>query len=412
MPTDEEAIASAVRRARAAGRRLRVVGAGHSWSAVNLPEDEAMSLDAVPARLRVHPGRRAVTVGAGMRLRALSAALAREGLVLPIVGSIQAQSIAGALGTATHGSSLTHGNLSSLVQAMRLVDGTGRLVDVGPGDPRLDGARVHLGALGVVTEVTLPVRPARRLRQRVEHLARDEVAATLPTIARSAEYVKVWWLPHAPVAQVVRYDATDALPDRRPPASTRRWVEEQILHRSAFPAAVALARRRPRIVPPLAGWLAPRYLGAPEQVGRDLLMLNTPMPFRHRETEAALPLDRAPEAVADVLSLFAGGRPAVLFPLEIRFVRADTGWLSPAYGADTCQIGAYAPECADCTPYFRDFWAVMRQHGARPHWGKELDHDAAELRARFPRYADFLALREALDPDRVFGGTFHDRVLG
>jgi FAD/FMN-containing dehydrogenase len=113
-----------------------------------------------------------------------------------------------------------------------------------------------------------------------------------------------------------------------------------------------------------------------------------------------------------VLALFAGGRPAVTFPLEIRFVRGDRSWMSPAYGSDTCQIGAYSTNGPDCASYFSSFWEAMRGLGARPHWGKELDHTAAELAPLYPQMDRFLALRDELDPDRVFGGDFHRRILG
>jgi FAD/FMN-containing dehydrogenase len=102
----------------------------------------------------------------------------------------------------------------------------------------------------------------------------------------------------------------------------------------------------------------------------------------------------------------------VSFPLEIRVVRGDASWMSPAYGADTCQIGAYSTNGPDCTSYFDAFWGVMRSLGARPHWGKELDHTAAELRPLYPAFDRFLALRNELDPDRIFGGDFHRRILG
>jgi L-gulonolactone oxidase len=366
----------------------------------------------MPRSVVVHDDRTLVTVGAGVRLRQLSAVLARAGLSLPIVGSIQSQSVAGAIATGTHGSSLRYGNLSSLVTAMRLVDGAGSVVQLSAGDERLDAARVHLGALGVVTSVTLPVRPARRLRQLVENVPVETVPDRLVDIASSAEYVKVWWLPHARNAQVIRYDETTDPPTRRPSVAAARWLDEQVSHRSVFPMMTRVQRRRPQLTAGLAEWLSARYLGREVQVGADMMLLNTPMPLRHRETEAALPLSAAPAALADVLRVFRAGRPAVLFPLEVRFVRGDQGWLSPAYGADTCQIGAYAVDCADCTPYFDAFWGALAGHPARPHWGKEMSQDAAFLRPRYPRYDDFVALRDALDPGRVFGGSFHRRILG
>jgi L-gulonolactone oxidase len=347
-----------------------------------------------------------------MRLRDLTAELLQRGLSLPILGSISSQSVAGAIATGTHGSSLTHGNLASLVTGMRIVTGTGEVLELDEEDERLHGARVHLGALGVLTQVTLRCGDAGSLRQDLEHVPVAAVPATLEDIARSAEYVKVWWLAHATTAQVLRYTRTDAPVTRRPSARTQRWIDERVMHRSVFPAMVALQHRRPGITAKVNERLSKLYLGAASQVGAGALMLNTPMPMRHRETEAAVPMTKAPEAVRRVLALFRDGRPAASFPLEIRFVRGDDAWLSPAYGGDTCQIGAYSTNGPDCTAYFDGFWREMRELGGRPHWGKELDHTADELRPLYAQFARFTALRDALDPDRVFGSAFHDRILG
>ncbi|MCU1591819.1 MAG: FAD-dependent oxidoreductase [Frankiales bacterium] len=412
VPTTEREVVDVVGAARAAGTTVRVVGAGHSWSRIAAPDGLAVSLDRLAGPVEIDGPRRTVSVPAGIRLRALSSALLRAGLSLPIVGSIQAQTVGGAIATGTHGSSLTHGNLSTLVTEARIVTGTGEVLDIGSGDERLDAVRVHLGALGVVTRVRLRVQPAGRLHQSIEQVPVGEVAEALPEIAGSAEYVKVWWLAHATRAQVVRYTRTDDPVTRRPSAATSRWVDERVMHRSVFPALVALQHRRPLVTGRVNERLSRTYLGAASQVGQDALMLNTPMPMRHRETEAAVPMADAPEALRRVLELFRDGRPAVSFPLEIRFVRGDHAWMSPAYGSDTCQIGAYSTNGPDCTPYFDAFWGVMRPLGARPHWGKELDHTAAELRPLYPAFERFAALRDQLDPGRVFGGDFHRRILG
>jgi FAD/FMN-containing dehydrogenase len=412
MPTSEREIFEVVERVAARGGTVRVVGAGHSWSRIAVPDGVAMSLDALTGPVEVEATRQSVTVPGGMRLCDLSAVLLRSGLSLPIVGSIQAQSVAGAIATGTHGSSLTHGNLSSLVTAVRVVTGTGAVLDIGSDDPRLHAMRVHLGALGIITRATLRVRPAGRLHQSIEHVPVASVPDALPEIAASAEYVKVWWLAHARTAQVIRYVRTEDAATRRPSAATSRWIDEHVMHRSVFPALVALQHRRPTITAGVNERLSRIYLGAVSQVGQDGLMLNTPMPMRHRETEAAVPMTKAPAAVRRVLELFQGGRPAVSFPLEIRFVRGDETWMSPAYGGDTCQIGAYSTDGPDCTSYFGAFWRAMRPLGARPHWGKELDHTAAELSPSYPAFARFAALRDELDPQRVFGGEFHRRILG
>ncbi|MFN7146469.1 MAG: FAD-binding protein, partial [Myxococcota bacterium] len=156
-PTTEEEVAAVVRRARADGKRVKVVGAGHSWSDAALTDGVMVSLDGLDRVVAIDGQRGLATVEAGKRLAAFNDALHDAGAALPIVGSIAAQSLGGLLATGTHGSSLRHGNLSSGIVGMRIVDGRGEVVDLTEGDPRLPGARVGLGALGIVTRVTLRV---------------------------------------------------------------------------------------------------------------------------------------------------------------------------------------------------------------------------------------------------------------
>jgi FAD/FMN-containing dehydrogenase len=408
-PTSEAEIVTLVREAATAHRRVRVVGAGHSWSEIAAPDDIAVSLDRWTGVTGEGDG--TVTVRAGTRLRELNAALAARGLAMPILGSIAQQSVAGAIATGTHGSSLVHGNLSSLVVGARLVTGTGDVLEVGDGDERLDGLRVHLGALGAISHVTVRVVPAYRLAETVEQVPVEQVAGQLEEIGHSAEYVKVWWLPHTPYAVVLRYERTDDPTSRRPSAATGRWFDERVMHRVVLPAVFAAHNRRPGTIPP---WnrTAVRTLVKPRRVGPSELMLSTPNPARHYETEAALPLARAGEAFDRVVRVIDTAGVQVNFIAELRYVRGDSGWLSPAYGGDVVQLGAYTAVTSQRDRYFGEFWRAMRPLGARPHWGKQLDHEAGEIRTAFPMAPRFAALRDELDPGRVFANPFLTRVLG
>lgn len=409
-PTTEHEVVELVTRAAAAGRRIRVVGAGHSFSAVGTPDDQAMTLDALSGLVTIDAEAGLATVAGGTRLRDLSAALVEHGLVLPIVGSIQHQSISGAVATGTHGSSLRHGNLATLVAGMRIVTGRGEVVDLRADDPRLVGGRVHLGALGVVTQVTLRVEPLFRLRETIENVPVGEVAGTLGAVASSAEYVKVWWLPHARKAQVVRYERVDLPPGRRPSAESRRSLDN-LLHRRVFPRLIALQERRPAWVPRINRGLSQVYLGQSGMVGESSLLLNTPFPAVHRETEVAVPLGRADAVFDSVVRLFGPGTVAN-FPVEVRFVPSDEAWLSPAQGVDTCQLGVYSTDGLGAGRLFADLWELVGRDRTRPHWGKELEHTAEEIAGLYPRLGEFRALRDECDPDRVFGGPFLTRVLG
>ncbi len=154
------------------------------------------------------------------------------------------------------------------------------------------------------------------------------------------------------------------------------------------------------------------FLDKPRRVGRSDLLLTTPMPARHRETEAVVALASAGDAFDRVVGLIDAVAVRVDVIVELRFVRGDTGWMSPAHGADVVQIGAYAADTQEVERYFAEFWREMRQLSARPHWGKEMDHDAHEIRALWPLASRFGDLRDQLDPARVFANPFLDRALG
>ena len=412
-----------MRSTRDRGRTLRVVGAGHSWSAIAAPEQSGVSLDrhagivaitsAPPSALLRGPEKpdlaidgSSVTAHAGTRLEDLLRELHAQGRTLAIVGSIAEQSLAGAIATGTHGSSLQHGNLASLVEQMRIVDGRGDIHDLS-GD-RLIAARVHLGALGIVTQLTLETVTRFALAEVVESVPVEQVGAQLETIARSAEYVKVWWMPHSRSAAIFRYHRTDE-PNTGSDPVRQRWIDDKILHAWVFPALLRLGRipRLTRLVGPRIG----KGLVTPTRIGESALMLSTPYPARHRETEAALPLARAGEAFDRLVRMIERDRLTVNFIVEARFVPADPAWMSPAHGVDTCQLGAYCyGRGAD--PYFAAFWREMRAIGARPHWGKEMDHTLDEILSLWPRANEFRALRDELDPERTFGSAFHTRILG
>ncbi len=405
-PRSEAEVAETLRSAAATSARVKVLEAGHSWSDIATTDGTAMRLDAMTRRFEL--ANDVVTVDGGMRLSALVDRLAESGRALPILGSVTEQTVAGAIATATHGSSLRHGNLSSLVSGVRLVTAGGEVVDLSEGDPRLDAARVHLGALGVVTAVTLRVVPAFGLVERTASLAIDEAAAALAEIAGSAEYVKVWWFPHTDIVTVFRYERTDVA--RRQPRVQR--AVEHGLNRFVFPALLGLGRRRPSLIRGITRRIGALYAREQTRRGRSHEMLSLAMPPLNREIEYSVGLAAAGPALLGLRDLIERRDLRVNFPAEVRFVKADTGWMSPAYGRDSCQIGAYMAEAPGIEVYFTEFERMMLEFGGRPHPGKEHGFVPADLRSRFERGEDFARAAFELDPHGVFGNAFVDRWLG
>jgi len=405
-PTSERAVQEVVRQAARAGHRVRAVGALHSWSDIALTDGVAVSLDAMTGLTRVDGTR--VTVRAGTRLRDLNRMLAQHGLAMPILGSIDHQSIAGAVATGTHGSSRLHGNLASLVRGLRLVDGTGEVVEVGEGE-RLDTLRVGLGAGGLVTELTLEVVPAFRLAEVATPMPIEQAVEQIDALSQCAEFVKLWWLPHTGRAVLFAADRTEARSTFSP---VGRWVDEQLINRFAFRSVLALSRWAPSLTPTLNRVVGAAYFRPATRVGRSHEVFHLAMPPVHREMEYAIPVTHTRDALAELVDWVQRDALRVNFIVEVRFVKADTGWMSPATGHDVCQLGAYMADNIDLDPYFAGFEERMLAAGGRPHWGKEFAADGPTVLARYPRADDWRAEIDALDPEGRFGNRFLDRLRG
>lgn len=409
-PADEAAVVALVRRAQQEGRRLRVVGGGHSWSAGIETDGYLLSLDRMARVLSVDPLRHQVTVQAGIRLRELSAQLHQRGLALLNLGSIQEQSLAGAISTGTHGTGLQFGVLATQVLGLRLVTGTGEVVEyTADRDPELlDAARVSLGALGVITQVTLQVAPAFNLREERTPLPLAEALALVPARLGEADHIKLWWLPHAGRVQVYRQYRT-----KESPRARRGLLSEDT--RSAqevFRALLALGSAFPRLISPIQRFLSRVQFTASSHIGPSFQVFSLAMPPRHHESEYAVPLPRAAAAVKALHELIEARRHRVHFILELRFVKKDSAWLSPAYERDVCFIGAYDANRRGWPGFRRDYEELMRSYEGRPHWGKEFTASADSLRAAYPRWDDFQRLRQELDPAGVFLNRHLQQVFG
>jgi FAD-linked oxidoreductase len=400
-------VVAAVERAAADGAVLRVAGAGHSFTDIACTDGHLLSLRRMARVLDADPASGLVRVQAGIRLRELAEELARRGLALENQGDIDAQSLAGALATATHGTGARFGNLSSRVAAMRLVTGTGEVVELDGGD-ELRAARVGLGALGIVTEVTLRCVPAFTLERVDEPRPLDAVLAELDALVDGHDHFELWAFPYADRVMVRRCTRGDRAPEPRDDRAAR--IKDR-LENEGMTLAGRLAARVPRAVPRLN-----RALTA--LVSRDVLVDRSHRVFASRrdvrftEMEYAVPREHARAAIEGVLGLVARRRLPIAFPIEVRFVAADDALLSPAAGRDTCYVAVHQHVGQEFETYFRAVEELMDGFGGRPHWGKRHYQTAATLRERYPAWDAFAAVRDRLDPERRFANAYVRRVLG
>jgi len=405
---DEADVVAAVRRAREQGLTLRVAGAGHSFSDLVPTDGILLRLEALDRVVDADAQTGLARVQAGITLHALGPALAQHGLALENQGDIDAQTLAGALATGTHGTGARFRNLSANVVGMRLVDGRGEVVELDGGD-ELRAARVSLGALGVVTEMTLRCVPLYGLDRVDEPLPIDATLARLDEHVAEHDHFELFAFPHTNVAMVRSTRRVDA--GVAPTPLWRAKLQEEVLENAVLGAFCRVGRRVPRAVPALNRTMM-RFASRGERRDLAFRVYASHRAVRFTEMEYALPREAGREAVERALALVGQRRVATGFPFEVRFVAGDDALLSHAHGRDTCYVAVHQFHGMPYEAFFGAIEELFAGYGGRPHWGKRNTLSPAELAPRYPEWETFLAARERFDPDPVFPNDGLRRVLG
>lgn len=400
-----------VAEARGAGQRVKAVGSGHSFAAIAQTDGVLLDLDGMRDMVAVDTASGRVRVEAGITLRELNRRLDAQALALPNLGDIDAQTLAGAIATGTHGTGGRHHGIATAVAGLRLVTGTGDVVDLTDGHPWFGAATVSLGALGVVTEVTLQCVPAFDLHAREEPAGLTETLAAWPELVAENDHVEFYWFPHTDRTLLKRNNRLATGAARPPLGRVRRLVDDELLSNGGFALVNRLARGRPALIPRL-NEISGRALTAREYVDVSHRVFVSPRRVRFRESEFAVPRAALPDVIADLTRWFAVSGERLAFPLEIRCTAADEPWLSTSQGRDSVYVAVHQHHRMDPTVPFRAAADVFRSYDGRPHWGKEHPRDAAELSGLYPRFDNFLTVRDAADPDRLLANPYLDRVLG
>jgi L-gulono-1,4-lactone dehydrogenase len=409
-PASVPEVVAAIERSRAAGRTLRVAGAGHSFTDAALTGGTLLRLDRMRRVLDVDSASGLARVEAGISLRECSEALWAHGLAFENLGDIDVQSIAGATATGTHGTGSRLRNLSAGLREIELATADGPVLTLSAdSDPDAwRAARVGVGALGIVTAVTLQAVPAFTLEGTDSTAPLEEVLGHVDELADGADHFEFYVFPHSRLALTRVNRRVDGPP--APPSRARAWYDDVLLRNHVFGLAVAAGRRAPRLIPRINRALA-RASGTTRRVDRSYRVFASPRLVRFTEMEYALPRERAAEAVRAVLDVAARPGFAVPFPIEVRFVAPDDALLSPAGGRETCYVAVHMYRGMAWAPYFRAVEEVMDGFGGRPHWGKRHFQTAATLAPRYPEWDRFQDVRRRLDPDGTFANDYVRRVL-
>ncbi|WP_084957742.1 D-arabinono-1,4-lactone oxidase [Thermoactinospora rubra] len=406
-PTSVDDVASAVKDAARDGRRVRMVGTGHSFTGVALTDGVMLRPDALTGVRSV--GDDGVTVMAGTPLWRLNEELARRGLALANMGDITAQTVAGAIQTGTHGTGRDTGGLADQVTALELVLADGSVTTARPGDALFDAARVGLGALGVLTAVTFRAEPAFLLHNRRTVMPLAQIVDSLDELTQVNEHLDFYWLPHTD-ACLVKTNNRHPGP-ATPPGAVKEWLVYDFLENKLFGAVCALGALAPGLVPTL-NRVSAKALGDSSSVDASYKVFATVRKVRFLETEYAIPREHLAQALRELRDLVGRSGWRISFPVEVRVTPPSDAWLSTAYGRPTAYIACHTYHASPNPEYFAAVEEIMVRLAGRPHWGKLHTRDASYLGGVYPRFADFLKLRDELDPRRVFTNPYLETVLG
>ncbi|GAA3391382.1 D-arabinono-1,4-lactone oxidase [Cryptosporangium minutisporangium] len=412
-PASVDDLAATVQDARERGLRVKPIGAGHSFTAIAATDGVQVSLDALAGIVRADTASGLVTLRGGTRLHDIPRLLAPYRLAMTNLGDIDSQSIAGAISTGTHGTGAKFGGIATQVRGLTLVLADGSVVDCdATREPALfEAARLGLGAVGVIAAVTLQCEPAFLLHAVERPVPLPEMLATFDERADAHDHVEFYWFPHT---TGTLYKQNTRLPgdaQRQPLSRGRAWWDDEFLSNTVFAWACELGRAAPAAVRPLAVMSA-RALGAREYVDLSPQVFTTQRRVRFREAEWSVPRAALGEAITAIQRMIDRRGWRISFPVEVRVAAADDLWLSTAHGRDSAYIAVHQYHRTPHEEYFRAVQDIMLDLDGRPHWGKIHYLDAAALSGRYPKFGDFLAVRNRVDPERRFTNPHLDRILG
>ncbi|AWW37138.1 FAD-linked oxidoreductase [Streptomyces sp. AS58] len=411
VPASVEELSAAVRQAAEDGLKVKAVGTGHSFTSIAATDGVLIRPQLLTGIRDIDREAGTVTVEAGTPLKRLNLALAREGLSLTNMGDIMEQTVSGATSTGTHGTGRDSASIAAQIKRLELVTADGSVLTCSDKEnPEVfAAARVGLGALGVVTAITFAVEPVFLLTAREEPMSFDRVTGAFDELWAENEHFEFYWFPHTGNTNTKRNNRS-AGPER-PVGQLKGWFEDEFLSNGVFQMANWVGRAVPAAIPPIAQ-VSSKALSARTYTDLPYKVFTSPRRVRFVEMEYALPREAVVEALRELRGMVDRSRLRISFPVEVRTAPADDITLSTASGRDTAYIAVHMFRGTPYQAYFTAAERIFTAHQGRPHWGKVHTRDAEYFAEVYPRFGEFTALRDRLDPDRRFQNDYLRRVLG
>ena len=409
-PQTESELQQVVQSAQASGRRVKAVGSGHSFTAIAVSEEVLVDLSNYDEIVAIDKMNQTVTVQSGTQLSKLNQALYENSLAMQNLGDIAYQTIAGAISTSTHGTGAKFTGIANQVVALRIVLADSSIVECSANvnAQLFSCARVGLGALGLISTVTLKVVPAFNLAVIEEPMRVDDVLQNLDLHVDSNDHFEFFWVPHTGWALTKRNNR-NSLPVE-PMSKMSHWYSKTLMENYAFGAVCMLGKARPSLIPKLAKALPSS--GRNEYSDASHKVFASKRIIKFYEMEYAIPREACAEALNRVRRMVTDSGFFLNFPVEVRFTAPDEIPLSTASNRESAYIAVHIYKGMNYVPYFKEVESIMNSYQGRPHWGKLHFQSAATLASRYPQWDVFQAVRNQVDPQRMFSNQYLETVLG
>jgi FAD-linked oxidoreductase len=409
-PSSESEVVEIVLRAVAEHLRVKVVGSGHSFTGIAVPDEVMIDLAQMNRVVNVDHVGGVITVQAGIVLSDLNAYLESHKLSMPNLGDVTYQTLAGAVSTSTHGTGLQRTGLAAQIRAFKLVTASGEVLTCDPvhNAEIFHCGRVSLGALGVITEVTLNVVPGFNLRAVEQPMPISHVLDNFAQLIQENDFFEFYWVPHTKWALTkannVSMDAIDS------PGRFATWYNKMFMENYAFGLLCRVGRLFPKLIPKLATILPSS--GRVEYVNVSHRIFSSKRLVKFYEMEYSITLDSLVPALREVMQMVEDRGFLISFPVEVRCTGSDDIPLSTSTGRRSAYIAVHMFKGCEYTEYFAAVETILRKHDGRPHWGKIHNLDASDISSLYPEYQRFIEVRNQLDPEGVFTNDYLRRVLG
>ena len=412
-PSSVDELVAMVGKATSAGQPIKPIGSGHSFTAIGVPTGIQLDMGGLASIVSADKASGLVTVQAGMPLHRLNRELAALGLAMTNLGDIEVQTISGALSTGTHGTGERFGGLTTQIRGMQLITADGQLQDLSPTQsPEIyEMARLGLGALGVIATVTLQTEPVFAVQAEEKPMPMPEVLDRFDELAAAVDHFEFYWFPHTQGALTKHNTRLPGDTELQPLSRFKSWLDDEFLSNTVFGAFQSLGRRVPALIRPV-NRISTKALGARTYTDLSYKIFTSPRRVRFCEMEYAIPRETVVDILKELDAAIERSGMLISFPVEVRVAAADDIPLSTATGRDSAYIAVHMDNRNDHEPYFRLVESIMTTVGGRPHWGKLHYLGCADFEQRYPRFGEFVSMRDRLDPQGSFTNPYLDRVLG